>query len=568
VSRLARAGRDAVGLGLPIGVALGALATLLFVAIDPHTRAAMAAFLPGRGAVFLAAMSATSTVAFGLAGWLSAGEDAGRRARLLRGATPILGAGLALALSPAAPWTGSPALWGPVVTSPDLAFGVAWLVLAVVLFRPLAALGSGSARQVAGLCGTSAILLGALAGVTVSGDTSGDTAEPVRPAASLVLIGIDGADMGALGPRIGRGLVPNLAALVRNGASGDLATFRPTWSPVVWTTIATGEPPAIHGIEHFTAGAEQTPVTSNLRRVPTLWTRLGDAGIRVAVAGWWVTWPAEPVNGHMVSSASVSGVGLAKGTLLSGLEDQTYPPDLWPRVEPILEHAARSGGMRLARLKETANLRPVDDLARRESVAAWIFAADIIFGESATLLASEEHPRFLAVYFGGTDTLAHLFCEGGEQTDAACNVALDEAWTNVDAQIGALLAAMPPDADVIVVSDHGFDLRDGHHGHGRFQGLPGLAIWSGPGVRAGARIPGASIYDVAPTALARLGVPIPVGWRGRPWLGALEPEAAGATELRWTRRDTPRSPAGPAEPVKAVTDEAALERLRALGYIE
>ena len=74
--------------------------------------------------------------------------------------------------------------------------------------------------------------------------------------------------------------------------------------PVIWTTIATGKTPDQHRIGHFVAvneKGEQLPVTSQMRKVKALWNILSDAGRRVGVVGWWATWPAEKVNGTIVS---------------------------------------------------------------------------------------------------------------------------------------------------------------------------------------------------------------------------------------------------------------------------
>ena len=43
------------------------------------------------------------------------------------------------------------------------------------------------------------------------------------------------------------------------------------------------------------------PVTSGMRKVKALWNILSDKQKKVAVVGWWATWPAEDVNGAMVS---------------------------------------------------------------------------------------------------------------------------------------------------------------------------------------------------------------------------------------------------------------------------
>jgi hypothetical protein len=67
----------------------------------------------------------------------------------------------------------------------------------------------------------------------------------------VVLVGIDGAEWSVLDRLRAAGRVPVLARLLERGARGSLATLRPTLSPALWTTIATGETPAAHGVENF-----------------------------------------------------------------------------------------------------------------------------------------------------------------------------------------------------------------------------------------------------------------------------------------------------------------------------
>jgi predicted AlkP superfamily pyrophosphatase or phosphodiesterase len=47
------------------------------------------------------------------------------------------------------------------------------------------------------------------------------------------------------------GSLPGFARLMRRGASGPLATLRPTEGPPLWTTIVTGLLPRDHGVKSF-----------------------------------------------------------------------------------------------------------------------------------------------------------------------------------------------------------------------------------------------------------------------------------------------------------------------------
>src|SRR4029453_12336704 len=67
----------------------------------------------------------------------------------------------------------------------------------------------------------------------------------------VIVLGIDGPDPDTIDLLMPEGKVPNFAKLRKDGAYGRLLSSRPMLSPILWTTIATGKPPAEHGIGHF-----------------------------------------------------------------------------------------------------------------------------------------------------------------------------------------------------------------------------------------------------------------------------------------------------------------------------
>jgi hypothetical protein len=51
-----------------------------------------------------------------------------------------------------------------------------------------------------------------------------------------------------------------------------------------------------------TSGERRMPITSDFRQVPALWNLTGRAGLRSGFVGWWASYPAEPVQGYMISN--------------------------------------------------------------------------------------------------------------------------------------------------------------------------------------------------------------------------------------------------------------------------
>ena len=121
----------------------------------------------------------------------------------------------------------------------------------------------------------------------------------------VIVLGLDGIDPRGGRPADVRGQVPNFAKLRQDGAYGRLHSSKPLLSPVVWTTIATGKTP-ISMASVTSWPSTKTPAsrfrrTSEMRRVKAFWNILSEAEESVGVVGWWATWPAEEVNGWMVS---------------------------------------------------------------------------------------------------------------------------------------------------------------------------------------------------------------------------------------------------------------------------
>src|SRR5262249_15131735 len=77
------------------------------------------------------------------------------------------------------------------------------------------------------------------------------------------------------------------------------------------------------------------PATSVLRRTKTFWNVASEKGLRVAVVNWWATWPADPVNGAIVTERAL--FKLEKG---GAFEGDASPPPLFDRLRPLAARAA------------------------------------------------------------------------------------------------------------------------------------------------------------------------------------------------------------------------------------
>lgn len=429
----------------------------------------------------------------------------------------------------------------------------------------------------------------------------------------VVIVGLDGADWGVILPLVKRGRLPTFARLLREGTTGILRSEEPSASPSLWTTIATGVHPARHGIHGFVVGGEGPdgaalpgtgqngaaadgdaspesggaavrPVTSTMRRAPAFWSILPHFGLKVGVVGWLVTWPAEPVDGYIVSSYlpyiyNWSTGRPLKGTIIKGVPRQTFPEGLIDQLEPLKVRPADLSSEMVRRFYEPDKVRALsaDD---RECVEGfrWSLACDETYRRIGLHLFETYPVDLFAVYFGGVDVASHRFWKFANPgaldyhvnaaEAAALGRVIDEYYAYADGLVGEYLSRLGPNDTLVVLSDHGFKPvlypgRPNTSGHHRLEGI--VAFW-GRGVRRGARLEEApGLVDVLPTLCVLLGVPLARDLEGRPIEAALDPAFLRQHQARFVDRyGLPGSPGGPDQ---SDLDRNVLERLRSLGYI-
>ena len=121
----------------------------------------------------------------------------------------------------------------------------------------------------------------------------------------LLLIGWDAADWKIIGPLIAKGEMPTLKKMIDNGVYGNMSTMNPPYSPMLWSSVATGKTPDKHGVLGFIEVMEDNlgvrPVTANSRKAKALWNILHHEGYKSNLVGWWPSFPAEPINGVVIT---------------------------------------------------------------------------------------------------------------------------------------------------------------------------------------------------------------------------------------------------------------------------
>jgi predicted AlkP superfamily phosphohydrolase/phosphomutase len=416
-----------------------------------------------------------------------------------------------------------------------------------------------------------------------------------RVKTKVVVLGFDGAGWDTIDPLIDAGKLPLLARLKREAAWGPLETFKPTKSPVIWTSIATGKSMTQHGILDFVFMENndiQVPYSNSERREPSIWQILDHFDRRSVVVNWFVTYPPDEIDGIMVSNR-FRKILLLPEERRDQMADSIHPPELFETLRPFasLDYA----DIRLEReLPDIAALH--ESLGASHDAATipvlrdyWIYVLQEALTESVSryLYENEEFDLF-ATYFRLPDIVQHVALSliepelvdstlaklrRGELSEADATVfrerlalVLEPFYRYMESIIDSYLRTLPgDDTYLFVISDHGFTLHadgyDHYHIPEETDAPAGIFLMTGPDTVAGA-VPAVSVYDIAPTILYLLGLPVGENMNGKPLLAAVELERELSYQRYGRELMTPKEHLRDTE-----IDARTLEELRSLGYI-
>jgi tetratricopeptide (TPR) repeat protein len=425
-----------------------------------------------------------------------------------------------------------------------------------------------------------------------------EIARAVQPGHPVIFLGLDAADWSLLDIYIARGVMPNLARLAAEGTSGHIQTISPALSPLVWTTMMTGTSPLEHGILDFVqfdpGSGQKEPITSAERRVPAIWNMASAAGKRAAVFGLWATFPAEPIDGLVVSDR-----------LFTFLFKESVPPA--GIVFPADREAwARDG---LARAEKSASYDAVhaylpwlseadydavadsnDPYAQPVSALRRMLIETGVYADLSQQWIREQHPDLAVVYFQSTDTVGHVFAPYAPPKQTAVSQQDYDKYSAVpekffhalDERIGRYRdLAKANGAVLMLASDHGFFWNEGRPtslssvataSAAKWHAPQGMYLVWGPGVpaRPGHDAPGSAqsdVQQVCATLLALMGLPPGRDVNGEPLPGAAPVKAARADYAAHYRPATAATASGARSSATAAADRQAVENLKSLGYI-
>ncbi|MGH3800816.1 MAG: alkaline phosphatase family protein, partial [Pseudonocardiaceae bacterium] len=246
-----------------------------------------------------------------------------------------------------------------------------------------------------------------------------------------------------------QGRLPALAGLRERGGWHDLETPATHFAAGAFHTLYSGTELADHGLFYpfqWSAPDQRVRYTTAFEAPPPVWERLGGAR----------TLAIDPYESRAPRTAPA-------GTVVSGwqftdrvvLAPWSSPPGARRRLEQLFGPAAA--------VEEVFGRSSTRDLLRlrRDLLAASGRAAD-----AANLLLAGNRFDLTWLTFSAGHVAGHQFwdlSQVDDSVDAATRQvlsgALEEVYQSVDAGFGRVLAALPDDADVIVVSPVGMDVN-------------------------------------------------------------------------------------------------------------
>jgi predicted AlkP superfamily phosphohydrolase/phosphomutase len=290
----------------------------------------------------------------------------------------------------------------------------------------------------------------------------------------VILLGIDGLERSLVAELRALGKMPNFDRAIKDGVIGPLRTIVPYYSPVVWTSVATGKRPPKHGVTGFVDAETHDADLLDRRdiKAAALWDITAARHLRGGFVNWYYTWPAvEPGDGYMVSDRLVytdlpfNEAPDSLGALVRAEVQKaktTYSMDRFVKLEydPNYTRFAKN----TAEYERHHFYKVLKRSIERDVASAGVaVAAERVAGRRADLLA---------LYIRASDAVAHIHWKYrvgrdhpriakalwgvSEEDVAAFGDAVYAYYQVVDEILGRIMALMDAQTTLIISSDHGF----------------------------------------------------------------------------------------------------------------
>ncbi len=256
----------------------------------------------------------------------------------------------------------------------------------------------------------------------------------------VFVFGIDGAEPSLLRRFVDEGSLPSFARLLDRGVGAHLRSTPMPISPQAWASFATGLNPGRHSIFTF---MDRIPGTFGFRpsnashiQGASFWRLASEAGRRSAVLNVPMTFPAEPLNGLLVSG------WLAPSAETDGF---THPPELATQLRERFGPYPLHAGIRdlaMQGQRQQALDAALSSMKRKADIAWHLWQQDT--WDLFVFVVSE------------IDTIQHFLwpADGESGLDA-----LRQAYIAADEILARWASVSDDDLTILVMSDHGAGLN-------------------------------------------------------------------------------------------------------------
>ncbi|MBI1912762.1 MAG: alkaline phosphatase family protein [Deltaproteobacteria bacterium] len=268
----------------------------------------------------------------------------------------------------------------------------------------------------------------------------------------VLIFGFDGATFDLIKPWIKQGKLPAFAKLMKEGTYGELKSSPDTMSPSAWASFSTGKNPGGHGIYNFMdiipGTVDMHYLNSTHRDGETIWGALNKSGKKTIVLNVPMTYPADKVDGCMITGWNAPNIK-SKGF--------TYPDSL---IDDILKE---QGDYVLFPTVKRHMVKDRPDLALKEIHNEF----DLKTSVTRTLMKKYDWD-FLVTVVLATDQVQHYFWhfmdkKHRDYVEAAKEFedAIYGIYKRCDDFVTEILATLDEDTTIIVMSDHGNGINQG-----------------------------------------------------------------------------------------------------------
>ena len=368
----------------------------------------------------------------------------------------------------------------------------------------------------------------------------------------VYLLLLDAADPDIIEYLIEKGQLPNFKRLREEGVYSDLVSFtvqngkyEHILSPPVIATIFTGKSPEEHGMTShiFTPGGPDYYYPFRYMPVPSLWNIVNHYDKTAGIVGTQGNLPVEDIFGFIVSGEyTIKKTALEHNNLFRNLFLNYKFPNfqiIFPKfLKKEIDKNFPTGESGLNEFKrynfendfpyETENfyiqhydkvikenpkkleLKFASEIGKSDKTAYYAFIDDYNRMKLSNYFYEKYKPHLFIEYLAGLDYYGNLYLTFEHTNYSDMNSILFNYYKFHDKHIGEVLDNIDDNTILLVLSDHGGLKQQSKENYTflNMRGIKGILFLYGKDVRKNAILANVSVYDIAPTVLYLIGLPV------------------------------------------------------------